>query len=595
MLLATSPIPFLLSSAKMTNNNNNNHNHNHNNNNSNNNTNTNTNTNTNRQQQQPPPPPSHPALEQLPGVQYCINSSPPMLDAILLGFQHYVLALGSTVLIPSLVVPQMGGSDKDKAEVIQTLLFVSGVNTLLHSLFGTRLPSVIGGSYAFLIPVTSIIQSKRYATMHPPGQRFVLTMREIQGALIMSSCFQMIFGFTCLWRNITRLLTPLSTAPLVTFTGLGLYYLGFPQIAKCYEVGLPALVLIFVFSQIIPKYMKRPMCDRYALLISVAIVWMYAEILTMSGAFKKSKQASCRTDGSGLIRSTPWLYIPFPFQWGPPTFTAGETFTAMIASFVALIEVLNIYTCLSHITYIHLFFKFFVAFLLAVDWLVHRSSQIRQCNAGATFSDQPRRRLAGDWNSAQCPLWQHHLLYSNSRKRRPLSPHQNREQKSHSNFIHLHDLLLHFRKIWRHLRINTPTDHSSVLLHLLGLSSAGLGYLQFCNLNSFRTKLIVGISFFVGMSLPQYFREHQLVSRGGPVHTHARWFNDMISVVLMSHATVGGVVALVLDCSLDRGSEQARKDNGSCWWDKFIVYGKDIRNDEFYKLPAHLNKCFPSS
>lgn len=63
-----------------------------------------------------------------------------------------------------------------------------------------------------------------------------------------------------------------------------------------------------VFQQILPKYikMKRPVCDRYALLISIAIVWIYAEILTMSGAFKESKQASCRTDGSGLIHSAPW-------------------------------------------------------------------------------------------------------------------------------------------------------------------------------------------------------------------------------------------------------------------------------------------------
>lgn len=62
----------------------------------------------------------------------------------------------------------------------------------------------------------------------------------------------------------------------------------------------------------------------------------------------------------------------------------------------------------------------------------------------------------------------------------------------------------------------------------------------------------------------------------------------------MSHATVAGVVALVLDLSLDYGSEQARKDNGSKWWDKFVVYGKDVRNEEFYRLPGNLNRCFPS-
>ena len=45
----------------------------------------------------------------------------------------------------------------DKVRVVQTLLFVEGINTLLQTLFGTRLPIVIGGSYAFMVPIVSII------------------------------------------------------------------------------------------------------------------------------------------------------------------------------------------------------------------------------------------------------------------------------------------------------------------------------------------------------------------------------------------------------------------------------------------------------
>ena len=53
--------------------------------------------------------------------------------------------------------------------------------------------------------------------------------------------------------------------------------------------------------------------------------------------------------------------------------------------------------------------------------------------------------------------------------------------------------------------------------------SAGLGFLQFCNLNSFRTKLILGFSIFMGFSVPQYFNEYTAFKNYGPVHTHARW------------------------------------------------------------------------
>jgi nucleobase transporter 1/2 len=41
--------------------------------------------------------------------------------------------------------------------VIQSLLFMSGVNTLFHTWFGSRLPVIMSGSLAFFLPVMSII------------------------------------------------------------------------------------------------------------------------------------------------------------------------------------------------------------------------------------------------------------------------------------------------------------------------------------------------------------------------------------------------------------------------------------------------------
>ncbi|XP_070029820.1 putative nucleobase-ascorbate transporter 10 [Nicotiana sylvestris] len=192
---------------------------------------------------------AHPVMEQLKNVQYCVNSPPPLSEGLFLGFQHYILSLGNIVLIPSILVPQMGGGNDEKAKVVQTMLFISGVNTLLQSLFGTRLPLVIGGSYAYLIPITSIIQANRSSVLQDPELSFMHTMRGIQGALIVTSGFQIIMGFLGLWRNLVRLLSPLSVTPLVTLTGLGLYHLGFPLIAECIEVGIPQLIFMVVITQ----------------------------------------------------------------------------------------------------------------------------------------------------------------------------------------------------------------------------------------------------------------------------------------------------------------------------------------------------------
>ncbi|KAK4492168.1 hypothetical protein RD792_002966 [Penstemon davidsonii] len=518
----------------------------------------------------PEEPQPHPVFEQLPGVQYCINSPPPLLEAICLGFQHYLLALGSIVLIPSMLIPQMGGSDREKAKVIQTLLFVSGLNTLFHSFFGTRLPSVIGGSYAFLIPATAIIHSRRHTMILSSEERFMHTMREIQGALIISSCFQMIAGFIGLWRNIVKLLTPLTMVPLVCFAGLGLYHLGFPLIAKCAAVGIPEFILIIVISQYLPRFIKpkKPLCYRFALLFSIAIVWLYAEILTGSGAFTKSKNFSCRTDSSGLIEGAPWIYVPFPFQWGPPTFRAGQIFVAIAASFVASIESTGSFIAAARYGSATPVPPSVIS--RGVIWLGVGTmlNAVFGSVTGSTAIVENAGLLA--------------LTRAGSRRVVQIS----------AAFMILFSVLGKFGAIFA--SIPTAIMAASYCIFFGYVSSAGLGFLQFCNLNSFRTKLILGLSFFIGLSLPQYFKENHSILRTYPVNRHSTWFNDFVSVIFTSHVTVAVLVALLLDCTLCHGSDEERKDNGSYWWKKFMFYDKDVRNDEFYKLPGHLNSCFPA-
>jgi len=195
----------------------------------------------------------HPPKEQLAGVSFCITSPPPWPEAIILGFQHFIVMLGTTVIIPSALVPQMGGGNEEKARVVQTILFVAGINTLLQTFFGTRLPVVMGGSYIFVAPTISIILAGRYSNEADPREKFLRTMRGTQGALIIASTIQIILGFSGLWRNVLKLLSPLSAVPLVSLVGFGLYELGFPGVAKCVEVGLPELLLLVVFSQYLPQ------------------------------------------------------------------------------------------------------------------------------------------------------------------------------------------------------------------------------------------------------------------------------------------------------------------------------------------------------
>ncbi|KAG5526291.1 hypothetical protein RHGRI_032541 [Rhododendron griersonianum] len=118
--------------------------------------------------------------------------------AITLGFEHHVVMLGTTVIIPSIIVHLMGGGQKEKAEVIQTSLFVAGLNTPLQTWFGTRLPVVIGSSYSFIAPALFIGLSDRYSKYVDPLERFEKSMRGIQGAMMIAFIIPILLGFFAL-------------------------------------------------------------------------------------------------------------------------------------------------------------------------------------------------------------------------------------------------------------------------------------------------------------------------------------------------------------------------------------------------------------
>uniref|UniRef100_A0A0E0P3A4 Nucleobase-ascorbate transporter 6 n=1 Tax=Oryza rufipogon TaxID=4529 RepID=A0A0E0P3A4_ORYRU len=485
----------------------------------------------------------HAVKDQLPAISYCLTSPPPWPEAILLGFQHYLVMLGTTVIIPTALVPQMGGGNEEKARVIQTLLFVAGINTLIQSFLGTRLPAVIGGSYTFVAPTISIILAGRYNGIADPHEKFVRIMRGTQGALIVASTLQIIMGFSGLWRIVVRLLSPLSAAPLVALVGFGLYELGFPSVAKCVEIGLPQIILLVALSQYIPKLVPLlgTAFERFAIIMSVALVWLYAFFLTVGGAYKNAApktQFHCRTDRSGLVGGAPWISVPYPFQWGAPTFDAGEAFAMMAASFVALVESTGAFIAVSRY-------------------------------ASATPCPPSVMSRGIGWQGVGILLGG---LFGTA----------NGSSVSVENAG-----LLGLTRVGSR-RVVQISAGFMIFFSILGM--AGVGFLQFCNLNSFRTKFIVGFSVFMGLSVPQYFNEYTSVAGYGPVHTHARWFNDMINVVFSSKAFVGGAVAYLLDNTLQRHDSTARKDRGHHFWDRFRSFRTDPRSEEFYSLPFNLNK-----
>jgi hypothetical protein len=99
--------------------------------------------------------------------------------------------------------------------------------------------------------------------------------------------------------------------PSSIFTGnIKLYIVSQPT-KLSYIYSFVSFFLFVFILQYIPHMMKgdKPLFDRFAVLFSVAIVWLYAYLLTVGGAYKNSApktQITCRTDRAGIIGGASW-------------------------------------------------------------------------------------------------------------------------------------------------------------------------------------------------------------------------------------------------------------------------------------------------
>ncbi|KAF3512712.1 hypothetical protein F2Q69_00004363 [Brassica cretica] len=99
------------------------------------------------------------------------------------------------------------------------------------------------------------------------------------------------------------------------------------------------------------------------------------------------------------------------------------------------------------------------------------------------------------------------------------------------------------------------------------------------------------LSLSLSLSIPQFFVHYWDARHYGLVHTDAGWFNAFLNTVFMSPPTVGLIIAVFMDNTVD--VEMSKKDRGMPWWVKFRNFRGDNRNEEFYNLPFNLNRFFP--
>ncbi|KAL5677959.1 hypothetical protein ACJX0J_014090, partial [Zea mays] len=423
---------------------------------------------------------------------------------IFYGIQHYLSIAGSLVFVPLILVPTMGGSDEDTATVISTMLLISGLTTILHTFLGSRLPLIQGSSFVYLAPALVIANSEEFRNLS--DNKFKHIMRELQGAILVGSVFQIILGYTGLMSLFLRLINPVVVAPTIAAVGLAFFSYGFPQAGSCVEISMPLILLVLLCTLYLRKIslFGNHIFLVYAVPLSVAIVWAYSFFLTAGGAYNFKGCSSnipssnilldscrrhletmrrCRTDVSSAWRTAAWVRIPYPFQWGPPTFHSKTGIIMIIVSLVASVDSLSSYH--------------------AASLLVNLSPPTRGVVSRAIGLEGISSFIAGVWGTGTGSITLteniHTLETTKMASRRAL-------QLGAAVLV----VCSFFGKIGALLASIPLALAASVLCFTWALIVAlGLSTLRYTQAASSRNLIIVGFTLFISLSIPAYFQQYE--------------------------------------------------------------------------------------
>ncbi|KAI3523324.1 hypothetical protein L1887_01385 [Cichorium endivia] len=489
-------------------------------------------------------------------IKYELRDTPGLFPIAFYGFQHYLSILGSLVIVPLVIVPAMGGDHEDTSMVVSTVLFVSGMSTLLQSNFGSRLPLIQGPSFVFLAPALAIIKSPEFLGLNENSFKHI--MKELQGAIIIASAFQALLGYTGLMTLLLRFINPVVVSPTIAAVGLSFYTYSFKQLGECLEIGILQILIVIIFSLYLRKisFLGHRIFLIYAVPLGMAITWAIAFVLTETGVYNYkncdintltsniisnhcrkhiSRIKYCRTDiTSRALKSSPWFRFPYPLQFGTPIFNWKSAVIMCVVSVISSVDSVGSYHASSLL----------VASKPPTPGVISRGIGVE----GLTSI------LGGVWGTGtgSTTLTEnvHTIAVTKMGSRRTIEL---------GAFVLI--ILSLVGKVGG-LIASIPQVMVAGLLCIMWamLTALGLSNLRYSETGSSRNIIIIGLSLFFSLSVPAYFQQYAHVPNSnshGPFRSQFKGVNYVMNTLLSLHMVIAFFVAVVLDNTVP-GSRQER-------------------------------------
>ncbi|XP_076352587.1 solute carrier family 23 member 2-like [Tachypleus tridentatus] len=463
-------------------------------------------------------------------ILYTVEEAPRWYLCILLGIQQYLTMFGLTVAYPYIVAPKLCIQESDPARgyISSTIFFVSGLGTLIQSTFGTRLPIIQSSSSVFLAPIFAILSLPQWkcpseeemlsATEEELQEIWQLRMREIQGAMIVASIFEMVIGLTGVIGVMLKWLTPLVFVPTVSLIGLSLFEESASTASKNWGIAIMTIFLLLLFSQYLQN-INIPGCSY-----SKETGWKikqfpFFQAFSSFAYHNYSVGILCHTNCCRCSRTNQRR------QWGLPTFSIGAVFgifSGILASIVKSVG--DYYACARLACAPH--------------------PPTNAINRGI-FAEGISCILSGIWGSG-CELTS---CSENIGAIGITKVASRRVIECAAVTMMLFAVLGKFGAFFS--IIPEPIIGGIVCVMFAIVTGVGLSNVQFIDLQSSRNILILGLSLFMGITIPKWFKGHpNTIDVGNDAA------NQLITVLLNTSTFIGGLIAFVLDNSIPGTDEE---------------------------------------
>lgn len=445
---------------------------------------------------------------------YNIDDNPPVLETVILGLQHYLTMFGSTVAIPLILAPAFGIIDPvEKGWLIATMFFVSGITTLLQTAFGNRLPIVQGGTFSFLAPTFAICGMAALA-----NAGWEVRMQHVQGAIIAGSLVEISVGASGIIGRLLRFVGPITIAPTIALIGLALFKFGAPEAGRHWPIGGLTILLIILFSQYLRQ--KHRTFELYPILLAIATAWIVSATLTTVGLFPEGHPSHTSLDN---LKNAPWFRIPYPFQWGFPQFGAAA-FIGMLAGYIAsMVESIGDYYACARLSGAPTPDKHVINRGITFEGIGCLVAGIFGTGNGTTSYSENIGAIG--------------LTRVGSR----------RVVQAGAVIMILLGMVSKFGALFT--TIPQPIVGGMYCAMFGMITAVGLSNLQFVDLNSIRNLFILGFSFFMGLSVPEYFAQQ-------PMQFEPAWVASILNTLGSTGMAVGAFTALALDNTIPGTDEE---------------------------------------